>query len=172
MQKRVNYPKGNAMVFPLELAQIPKEEETVDLKYLYPLETAELNQLVMNVCDQLEYDGSPMYDRYPDKVTKHNERPIYTYTFLYTIQGSGIVEDEKGIKHVCGKNHAALIFEPSKTKRYPEPGTKEKWRYCWIMFIVTKQTKKYCNQILEKAGIVFYMPPNSMAITSMVDLII
>ncbi|MCI7062669.1 MAG: hypothetical protein MR965_10825 [Lachnospiraceae bacterium] len=69
MQKRVNYPKGNAMVFPLELAQIPKEEETVDLKYLYPLETAELNQLVMNVCDQLEYDGSPMYDRYPDKVT-------------------------------------------------------------------------------------------------------
>ena len=52
---------------------------------------------------------------YPDKVTKHNERPIYTYTFLYTIQGSGIVEDEKGIKHVCGKNHAALIFEPSKT---------------------------------------------------------
>ena len=45
---------------------------------------------------------------YPDKVTKHNERPIYTYTFLYTIQGSGIVEDEKGIKHVCGKNHAAL----------------------------------------------------------------
>lgn len=106
-----------------------------------------------------------------DKVTKHNERPIYTYTFLYTIQGSGIVEDEKGIKHVCGKNHAALIFEPSETKRYPEPETKEKWRYCWIMFIVTKQTKKYCNQILEKAGMVFYMPPNSMAITSMVDLI-
>ncbi len=40
-----------------------------DLKYLYPLEVSELSEMVMNVCDQMEYEGSPMYDRYPDKVT-------------------------------------------------------------------------------------------------------
>lgn len=57
------------MVFPLELAQIPDEEKSKDLKYLYPLEVTQLNQMVMNVCDQMEYDGSPMYDQYPDKVT-------------------------------------------------------------------------------------------------------
>ena len=62
--KRVNYPKGNAMVFPLELAQIPEEEKVRDLKYLYPLEVTELNGMVMDVCDR-----SPMYDQYPDKVT-------------------------------------------------------------------------------------------------------
>lgn len=66
--RRANYSKGNAMVFPLELTQIP-EEKSKDLKYLYPLEATQLNQMVMNVCDQMEYDGSPMYDRYPDKVT-------------------------------------------------------------------------------------------------------
>ena len=70
--KRVNYPKGNAMVFPLELAQIPEEEKVRDLKYLYPLEVTELNGMVMDVCDQMEYDGSPMYDQYPDKVTKES----------------------------------------------------------------------------------------------------
>lgn len=63
------YPKGNAMVFPLELAQVPEEEKIRDLKYLYPLEVSELNEMVMNVCDQMEYEGSPMYDQYPDKVT-------------------------------------------------------------------------------------------------------
>lgn len=63
------YPKGNAMVFPLELAQVPEEEKMKDLKYLYPSEVSELNEMVMNVCDQMEYEGSPMYDQYPDKVT-------------------------------------------------------------------------------------------------------
>ena len=66
--KRVNYPKGNAMVFPLELAQIPEEEKVRDLKYLYPLEVTELNGMVMDVCDQMEYDGSPMFDCYPDRI--------------------------------------------------------------------------------------------------------
>ena len=57
------------MVFPLVLAQIPEEEKVRDLKYLYPLEVTELNGMVMDVCDQMEYDGSPMYDQYPDKWT-------------------------------------------------------------------------------------------------------
>lgn len=68
-KKGAVYPKGNAMVFPLELAQVPEEEKMKDLKYLYPLEVSELSEMVMNVCDQMEYEGSPMYDRYPDKVT-------------------------------------------------------------------------------------------------------
>lgn len=57
------------MVFSLELAQLPGEEEVTDLKYLYPSEVSSFNDMVMTVCDQMEYDGSMMYDRYPDKVT-------------------------------------------------------------------------------------------------------
>lgn len=67
--KKVVYPKGNAMTFPLEFAQIRDEEEQVDLKYLYPIETASIQKMVTEVCDQMEYDGSMMYDRFPDKVT-------------------------------------------------------------------------------------------------------
>ena len=52
-KKGAIYPKGNAMVFPLELAQVPEEEKMKDLKYLYPLEVSELSEMVMNVCDQM-----------------------------------------------------------------------------------------------------------------------
>jgi hypothetical protein len=69
MEEITKYPKGNAMTFPLELAQLEEEEETVDLKYLYPLEVNSFQEKVMTVCDQMEYDGSMMYDKYPDKAT-------------------------------------------------------------------------------------------------------
>ena len=48
-KKGAVYPKGNAMVFPLELAQVPEEEKMKDLKYLYPLEVSELSEMVMKV---------------------------------------------------------------------------------------------------------------------------
>ena len=92
--KRVNYPKGNAMVFPLELAQIPEEEKVRDLKYLYPLEVTELNGMVMDVCDQMEYDGSPMYDQYPDKVTM--ERMASGICCHYCRQRDRV--DQKGLR--------------------------------------------------------------------------
>lgn len=38
------------------------------LKSLYPGEIMELQLLVEEKCDQLEYDGSIMFDQYPDKV--------------------------------------------------------------------------------------------------------
>ncbi len=57
------------MIFPLELAQVQDYEEETDLKYIYPMEISSLNEMVATVCDQMEYDGSMMYDRYPDKVT-------------------------------------------------------------------------------------------------------
>lgn len=70
MRDKEIYPKGNAMTFPLEFTQVGEEEEKiVDMKYLYPIEVSSLQEMVSNVCDQMEYDGSMMYDSYPDKVT-------------------------------------------------------------------------------------------------------
>lgn len=70
MKERVFYPRGNAMTFPLELAQVREEkEEVTDMKYLYPIEVTSLQKMVSDVCDQMEYDNSMMYDSYPDKVT-------------------------------------------------------------------------------------------------------
>lgn len=63
------YGKGCAMTFPLELAEVREEEKQWDQSYLFPSETAELRKDIMETCDRMEYDGSPMFDAYPDRVT-------------------------------------------------------------------------------------------------------
>ena len=57
------------MTFPLELAQIDSPTYVSKNDYLYPLETMEIRQMVQEYCDRMEYDGSMMYDEYPDKVS-------------------------------------------------------------------------------------------------------
>lgn len=38
------------------------------LKTLYPVEIMELQLMVEDKCDELEYDGSIMFDEFPDKI--------------------------------------------------------------------------------------------------------
>lgn len=38
------------------------------LRMLYPREMCELSQLIKDECDKMDYDGSMMYDEYPDKL--------------------------------------------------------------------------------------------------------
>lgn len=66
------YPKGNMMTFPLELAEIRKEEKILDNKYLYPPEVKDIQMDIEEICDKMEYDGSIMFDECPDKVTVEN----------------------------------------------------------------------------------------------------
>lgn len=80
--KNNNYAKGNYMTFPLELAQVDSEKITPEYKYLYPVEVIKIQELIEDECDRLEYDGSFMYDEYPDKVRV-----------------------EKMAKKICGKNN-------------------------------------------------------------------
>lgn len=69
MNAKVIYPKGSSMISDLSFSET--SEESVDLKYLYPFEAASIQKMVSAVCDQMEYEGSVMYDRYPDKTTIH-----------------------------------------------------------------------------------------------------
>lgn len=39
------------------------------LKFLYPDICNKINEFIEDECDRLEYDGSPIFDSYPDKVT-------------------------------------------------------------------------------------------------------
>lgn len=70
--KQNSYAKGNCMTFPLKLAEIEKEEAVMESKYLYPAEVYEIQGVIEDACDRLEYDGSFMYDEYPDKVSVEN----------------------------------------------------------------------------------------------------
>ncbi len=70
--KNHSYVKGCCMTFPLELAEIESKELSLDNKYLYPVEVMEIQGLIEDACDRLEYDGSLMYDEYPDKICVEN----------------------------------------------------------------------------------------------------
>lgn len=107
----------------------------------------------------------------PEVVHDNADQNIWTYIFLYTIQGSCIVETADGDTKLLEKNDAALLFMPSNTRYYTNPESKELWRYFFIMFIVDKMTKPYCNEIIETVGPVFTLSPDSYSITSAVDLI-
>lgn len=63
------YAKGNFMTFPLELTQLEEVDYPADNKYLYPAEVSELQKEIEEACDKMEYDGSVMYDEFPDKIT-------------------------------------------------------------------------------------------------------
>jgi hypothetical protein len=43
------------------------EEDNSYLKYLYPKITRQISEFVEEQCDQMEYEGSLMFDAYPDK---------------------------------------------------------------------------------------------------------
>ncbi len=44
-----------------------QENDISYLKYLYPQITKKVLPLIEDECDKLEYEGSPMFDEYPDK---------------------------------------------------------------------------------------------------------
>lgn len=63
------YGRGNMMTFPLEFAEIKEEETVWNDSYLLPKEARAVQEKVLEMCDRMEYDGSPMFDCYPDRVT-------------------------------------------------------------------------------------------------------
>ncbi|MDR1700901.1 MAG: AraC family ligand binding domain-containing protein, partial [Lachnoclostridium sp.] len=77
-------------------------------------------------------------------VHENSDKPIYTYIFQYTLEGSGIVEAD-GKKYVVNENDAFLLFMASDSRYYTNPESKIHWRYLYIMFIVDANIKRYCN---------------------------
>jgi hypothetical protein len=45
------------------------EEDNAYLNYLYPKITKQIREFVEDACDKLEYEGSLMFDAYPDKTS-------------------------------------------------------------------------------------------------------
>lgn len=45
------------------------EEDNAYLNYLYPKVTQKLQEISSEYCDRMEYEGSLMYDAYPDKLS-------------------------------------------------------------------------------------------------------
>ena len=58
------------MAYPLPMYYQPEDTVTRDLEYLqqmYPVEAKKYQKTIAEVVDKLDYDGSMIYDEYPDK---------------------------------------------------------------------------------------------------------
>ena len=58
------------MAYPLPMYYQPEDTVTRDLEYLqqmYPVEAKKYQKTIAEVLDKLDYDGSMIYDEYPDK---------------------------------------------------------------------------------------------------------
>ena len=63
------YEKGSRFTFPLELTELEGDFCFSGREYLYPVEVMEIKRVIEEYCDRMEYDGSVMYDEYPDKTS-------------------------------------------------------------------------------------------------------
>jgi len=72
-----NLPNPNPYAVPMGIPMFPLygydnsadlDKDIEYLKYLYPLSAKTIQKEIDNECDQMEYDGSVMFDEFPDKV--------------------------------------------------------------------------------------------------------
>lgn len=69
------------MTYPMQnlyLTEMEYEKDMERMKELYPREVSQLQQMVEQCCDEMEYEGSRMYDENPDRFMLEEEaRRLY-----------------------------------------------------------------------------------------------
>lgn len=71
MQQSGGYKIPFYMAYPMQdvyLSEIEYERDRERLKEMYPKEAKRIQRVVEEECDKMEYDGSLMFDEYPDRV--------------------------------------------------------------------------------------------------------
>ena len=72
--------EGNIPLFPARFDMNSWEQEQMQerearlMKSFFPQTAAKVQSLVEKECDRLEYDGSMLYDEYPDKFMMEEDR--------------------------------------------------------------------------------------------------
>ena len=55
--------------FKMQQQQMPGNQKDLDrMKEMYPMEIRKVQELVEEECDKMEYEGSLMFDEYPDRL--------------------------------------------------------------------------------------------------------
>ena len=103
------YPVYPANMYPQAyLDEMQNERDMKKMKELYPEVAKDVLSVVEDECDQMEYDGSVMYDEYPDKVMLERiKNRIYD-----KLQEKYPVEEEDD-------RDQAMIMQQEVRRRYP-----------------------------------------------------
>ena len=73
------------MTYPMQnmyLTEMEYEKDMERMKSLYPQEVQQLQQMVERRCDEMEYEGSRMYDEHPDRYMLERETQRLMEEFL------------------------------------------------------------------------------------------
>ena len=73
------------MTYPMQnlyLAEVEYEKDMERMKELYPREVRQLQEMVERRCDEMEYEGSRMYDENPDRYMLEREAQRLLEEFL------------------------------------------------------------------------------------------
>lgn len=73
------------MTYPMQnlyLTEMEYEKDMERMKEMYPREVLELQQMVEKRCDEMEYEGSRMYDENPDRYMLEREAERLLLEFL------------------------------------------------------------------------------------------
>ena len=73
------------MTYPMQnlyMAEMEYEKDMERMKELYPREVRQLQEMVEHRCDEMEYEGSRMYDENPDRLMLEREAKRLLEEFL------------------------------------------------------------------------------------------
>ena len=99
----MSYPMQN-----LYLTEMEYEKDMDRMKELYPKEVGRIVECVEDECDRMEYEGSLMFDEYPDKVMfERIKNRIYD-----KVQEKYPVEEEDD-------RDQAMVMQQEVRRRYP-----------------------------------------------------
>lgn len=109
MGMAVGYPVYPANMYPQAyLDEMQNERDMKKMKELYPEVAKDVLSVVEDECDQMEYDGSMMFDEYPDKVMfERIKNRIYD-----KVQEKYPVEEEDD-------RDQAMVMQQEVYRRYP-----------------------------------------------------
>ena len=94
------------MTYPMQnlyLTEMEYEKDMERMKELYPIEVKELQKMVERRCDEMEYEGSRIYDENPDRMMLEREANRLMEEFLSSKMN--MEKDEMLIQQYGRRNH-------------------------------------------------------------------
>ena len=94
------------MTYPMQnlyLTEMEYEKDMERMKELYPIEVKELQKMVERRCDEMEYEGSRIYDENPDRMMLERETNRLMEEFLSSKMN--MEKDEMLIQQYGRRNH-------------------------------------------------------------------
>lgn len=107
------------MAYPMPLFYQEEDTVTRDLEYLqemYPVEARKYQKVIAETLDRLDYEGSMIYDEYPDKWQ------IYRLTQIIVDRISSQAEEEKDRDRIAELVQVLLCYEIYKKRHINQSG--------------------------------------------------